>query len=148
MQVRTLTELTAANGGLRSFAVVFDAGEEPISGLERVARDEGIDGAQLTAIGAFREATVGWFDLDTRDYRRIEVHDQVELLSLVGDVTLAGQAGDERRIHAHVVLGRSTGETVWGSPARGACPTDARGDRHRVADHASAAATTRRRGWR
>ncbi len=110
MHSRQLT----SDGPTRVFAVVFEPGDEPVSGLERFARHERVDAARITAVGAFERATVGWFDLDARDYRRIEVTEQVELLSLVGDITLAGLTGEEPRIHAHVVLGRSTGQAIGG----------------------------------
>lgn len=106
--------LTLSAGATRSLAVVFDPGDEPIAGLTEVARAEGLDAAHLTAIGAFSSATVGWFDLEARDYRRIEVDEQVEVISLVGDVTRAGPDTDEPKIHAHVVLARSDGSVVGG----------------------------------
>ncbi len=118
MQARDLTRHDpndrAAGSRPRMFAVVFEAGEEPVSGLRSFAEDAGVDAAQLTAIGGFERATVGWFDLEAQDYRRIEIEEQVELLSLVGDVTLAEQADDQPRVHAHVVLGRADGSTVGG----------------------------------
>ncbi len=107
--------LTLSTGPDRSIAVVFDPGDEPIEGLTGVARDAGLDAAHFTAIGAFQDATVGWFDLEVRDYRRIEVDEQVEVLALVGDITRAGpDSGDEPKVHAHVVLGRSDGSLVGG----------------------------------
>ncbi len=50
--------------------VVFDPGDDPIKGLTDLARQAEIDGAHLTAIGAFAQADIGWFDLETCDYRR------------------------------------------------------------------------------
>ncbi len=107
--------LTLSTGPSRSIAVVFDPGDEPIEGLTGFARDSGLDAAHFTAIGAFQHATVGWFDLEVRDYRRIEVDEQVEVLALVGDITRAGpDLGDDPKVHAHVVLGRSDGSLVGG----------------------------------
>ncbi len=109
-----MRSLTLSTGPDRSIAVVFDPGDEPIEGLTGFARDSGLDAAHFTAIGAFQEATVGWFDLDKRDYRRIEVDEQVEVLALVGDITRAGPDSDDPKVHAHVVLGRSDGSLVGG----------------------------------
>ena len=99
---------------LRVIAVVFAGGDEPIRGLLDVARQHGIDGAHLTAIGAFSSADIGWFDLEQQDYAVTEVREQCEVVSLVGDITLANEAGEEPRVHAHVVLGRRDGRTLGG----------------------------------
>ncbi|PSK58064.1 hypothetical protein B0E53_06981 [Micromonospora sp. MH33] len=66
---------------------------------------------RVTAVGGFQEAEVGWFDRERRDYRRIPVREQVEVLSLVGDV--AARDG-EPVLHVHAVLGRADGSTVGG----------------------------------
>jgi uncharacterized protein len=109
MRARLLTD-----GPLRTYAVVFDPNDEPLSGLVAFARDERIDAAHLTAIGAVRRATVGWFDLDRRDYRRIELDEQLEVLSLVGDITGPAPDGSDPIVHVHAVLGRPDGSTVGG----------------------------------
>jgi hypothetical protein len=107
--------LTLSTGPVRSIAMVFDAGDEPMEGLTGFADDAGLDAAHFTAIGAFERATVGWFDLEARDYRRIEVDEQVEVLALVGDITRARpDSADDSKVHAHVVLGRSDGSLVGG----------------------------------
>jgi len=63
------------------------------------------------AVSAFEYATVGWFDRAARDYRRIPVDEQCELLSLIGDVA-EGQDGPI--LHVHAVLGLSDGTTRGG----------------------------------
>jgi catechol 2,3-dioxygenase-like lactoylglutathione lyase family enzyme len=39
-----------------------DAGEEAFATISRFAEQEGLDGAALTALGAFERAKLGWFD--------------------------------------------------------------------------------------
>jgi uncharacterized protein len=97
--------------GERTYAVVFAEGDEAMEGLGKVAAEQGLSAARLTAIGAFRRATVAFFDLESREYLPIEVEEQVEVLSLVGNVTLSG---DEHKVHVHAVLGRRDGSTVGG----------------------------------
>lgn len=104
-------KLLNEHGGLRTFAVVFDTGDEAVAGLEQFAREHGIRGAQLTAIGAFMEVTVGYFDWQQKDYRRIRFADQLEVLTLAGNI---GMKGDGVALHAHVVLGRSDGTACGG----------------------------------
>jgi predicted DNA-binding protein with PD1-like motif len=99
---------------LRTFAVVFEPGDEPVQGLTAFARRERVDAAHLTAIGAVERAVVGWFDLDRRDFRRIEVDGQTEVVSLIGDITQPAKGDSDPKVHLHAVLGRSDGSTVGG----------------------------------
>jgi predicted DNA-binding protein with PD1-like motif len=92
--------------------VTFEPGEDPVAGLARLAAELALDGAGFTAIGAFEHAVVGWFDLDRRDYQRIPIDEQVEVLSLLGDITK--DAGSGVKVHAHAVLGRRDGSTMGG----------------------------------
>lgn len=97
--------------GERSFALVFETGDEPMSLLERFARGNNVTAARFTAIGAFREVVVGYFDWERKEYLRIPIREQVEVLSLVGDVAI-GDKGP--KIHAHVVLGKRDGSAHGG----------------------------------
>ena len=97
--------------GQKTWALIFDKGDEPIAELQRFARREGLSAAHFTALGAFSAATLGYFDRERRDYRRIEVAEQVEVLSLVGDVAVGD---DGPKVHAHVVLGRADGTAHGG----------------------------------
>jgi len=94
-----------------TYVVVCDPGDEAVSALTQFARSEQLEAAQITAVGAFEHAAVGWFDRAARDYRRIHVDQQCELLSLIGDVA-DGQDGPI--LHMHVVLGLSDGTTRGG----------------------------------
>jgi uncharacterized protein len=94
-----------------TYVVVCDPGDEAVSALGQFARSEQLEAAQITGVGAFEHATVGWFDRAARDYRRIPVTEQCEVLSLLGDVA-EGQDGPV--VHLHVVLGLSDGTTRGG----------------------------------
>lgn len=97
--------------GLRTFVLVFDKGDDPIDVLTHFAATEHLTGSSFTAIGAFRRATLGYFDRERRDYTRHEVAQQCEVLSLIGDVALADGLPS---VHAHVVLGRDDFTAVGG----------------------------------
>src|SRR5919198_3098929 len=92
--------------------VILDTGEEAFAALTRFANESGISAASLTAIGAFERATVGWFDIASKSYRKIEVNEQCEVLSAIGDIAV----GDDGKasLHVHVVLGLSDGSTRGG----------------------------------
>lgn len=89
--------------GERSYALIFDAGDEPMSLLTRFAEEQHIAGAHFTAIGAFSEVVVGYFDWERKDYVRTQIREQVEVLALVGDIALSQ---GKPKVHAHVVLGK------------------------------------------
>ena len=97
--------------GARTWALIFDKGDEPVSGLTAFAKSQGLGGAHFTAIGAFSEVTLGYFDRKARDYKKIPLREQVEVLSLIGDVALDR---GEPKVHAHVVVGRADGEARGG----------------------------------
>jgi predicted DNA-binding protein with PD1-like motif len=94
-----------------TYVVVCDPGDEAVAALTRFARAERLEAAQISAVGAFEHAVVGWFDRAARDYRRIPVEEQCEVLSLLGDVA-EGQDGPI--LHMHTVLGLSDGTTRGG----------------------------------
>jgi predicted DNA-binding protein with PD1-like motif len=99
-------------GDSRTIIVVLDSGEEAFTTLTEFAGAAGISGASLTAIGAFANAVVGWFDIDSKSYRKIRIDEQCEVLSALGDIA----TGDDGRasLHVHVVLGLSDGTTRGG----------------------------------
>ena len=100
------------NGPEKTFALVFEPGEEVLSGLLRFANEQKLAGARLTAIGAFERLTVGFFEMQKKDYKRIPINEQVELMSLVGNI--ARDDKGEPKIHAHVVVGKSDGTAHGG----------------------------------
>jgi predicted DNA-binding protein with PD1-like motif len=97
--------------GERTFVLVMDIGDEVVSTLTDFAKAQGLAGSHFTGIGALRDVTLGFFDWQKKDYNRIELDEQVEVLSLLGDIAL--DAG-EPRLHAHIVVGRSDGSAHGG----------------------------------
>lgn len=102
----------AGDAGSETRVVILDSGEEAFATLTKFANDAGLTAASLTAIGAFEKATIGWFDFDKKTYQKIEVSEQCEVLSAIGDVA----TGDDGKasLHVHVVLGLSDGTTRGG----------------------------------
>jgi predicted DNA-binding protein with PD1-like motif len=98
------TALLHEDDGLRTFAIVFATGDEPMRGLTHFAAQHQLKAAHFTAIGALSRAVVAFFDWESKNYRHIRIEEQVEVLSLVGDVTL--ERG-EPKVHAHVVVGKA-----------------------------------------
>jgi uncharacterized protein len=109
-------QLIDDEGGSRTYVLVAEAGEDAIEALNALARDERLSAAQLTAVGAFERATVGWFDRRAKDYRKIPVDEQCEVLALLGDIAMGD---DGPAVHAHAVLGLANGEVRGGHLLRG-----------------------------
>jgi predicted DNA-binding protein with PD1-like motif len=105
-------KLLHQDGGLRTYVVVLDIGDEVMSCLEQAARSERLSAAQLTAIGAFSEATLLFFEWESKEYRPIPVTEQTEVAALIGDMAL-DQEG-EPALHVHAVLGKRDGTAVAG----------------------------------
>jgi hypothetical protein len=95
----------------RTYALVFDSGDEVMSQLQRFCEEQQLTAARFTAIGAFSSATLGYFDWDRKDYDEIAVNEQVEVLTLIGDVALQES---KPKIHAHVVVGKRDGSAHGG----------------------------------
>jgi uncharacterized protein len=101
----------------RIYTMIFDPGEEAIEGLRALTLKEEIGTASFTAIGGFQEVKLGFFNLETRGFDEIPFEaDQVEVLSLMGEIT---RDGDEPNVHGHVVVGRRDGSTAGGHLLRG-----------------------------
>src|ERR1700679_1730302 len=90
----------------KTFAVILDTGDEAMASLLAFAKQNNVTAAHFTAIGAFSAAVLGYFDMEKKDYSRIPVGEQVEVVSLIGDIALEK---DQPKIHAHAVIGKRNG---------------------------------------
>lgn len=105
------TKLLHYENEQRTFAIVFDKGDEMMSGLQEFAKEQQMLGSHFTAIGAFSWVTLGFFQRESMEYKEIPVNEQVEVLSIVGNIAMEG---DGYKIHAHVVLGKADGSALGG----------------------------------
>ncbi len=101
----------SAAGGTQSFVLVFDTGDEVTKELLAFAREHALDAASFSGIGAFQSVTLGYFELEKRDYKRIPIDEQVEVVSLVGNIA---RGDDGPKLHAHVVVGKRDGAAFGG----------------------------------
>jgi uncharacterized protein len=95
----------------KTWALIFDKGDEVVKELTRFAQEHRLLAAHFTAIGALSGVTLGYFDRARKDYTKIPVKEQVEVLSLVGDVA---QQDGEPKVHAHIVVGKRDGTAHGG----------------------------------
>jgi uncharacterized protein len=97
--------------GEKTWALIFDTGEEAVAGMLEFAEKESITAAHFSAIGAFSRAVLGYFDWQTKQYARIPVDEQAEVVTLLGDIAI----GDGKpKLHAHAALAKRGGVTVGG----------------------------------
>jgi predicted DNA-binding protein with PD1-like motif len=96
----------------RTFILILEPGEEAFEAIKALADTHSITAASVTAIGAFSDAVVGFFDVSSKSYSKIPVAEQSEVLSMLGDIAVDDE--DRASPHLHVVLGLSDGSTRGG----------------------------------
>lgn len=97
MKSRLLDETTG-----RTWVVVFDDGDDPVAGLTRFAGENEVGAAHFSAIGAFRRATLLFWDPKRKEYLPNRVEHQVEVVAFSGNV--AEKPGGGKKVHVHAVL--------------------------------------------
>ncbi len=95
----------------RTYAIIMETGDEAVTVLQGFCEQHDIAAARFTAIGAFSALTLGYFDWERKDYEKIVLREQVEVLILAGDVALYEA---KPKIHAHVVVGKRDGSAHGG----------------------------------
>jgi predicted DNA-binding protein with PD1-like motif len=96
----------------KTFVLVFETNDELSQGLKQFASDQKLASASFKAIGALSSVKLGWLNWETKKYEpSVSLDEQVELLSLIGDVAL--KAG-EPQVHAHLVIGKRDGTAHGG----------------------------------
>jgi len=102
--------------GLRTFVLVLGPEDEAMATLGTFATTHRLGASHFTAIGAFSHAVVAYFEWTSKQYRQIRIDEQVEVLSMVGDITLDE---NQPKVHAHVVLGKADATAHGGHLVRG-----------------------------
>jgi predicted DNA-binding protein with PD1-like motif len=81
----------------------FESGEHVAATLLDWLTEEGIGYAAMTGLGAVSGATVSYWNAGTQQYESHDLDEQMEVVSLIGNVTLKG---GNPFAHIHVTLGR------------------------------------------
>ncbi len=110
------SKLLHEQDGQRTFAVILQTGDEVMETLAAFAARQGITAAQITAIGAFKDVVLKYFDWQAKEYASIPIDDQVEVASLIGDVAVSPSG--KPALHIHLVVGRSDGSAMAGHLGR------------------------------
>lgn len=98
--------------GSAALMLRIEAGERIPDVLLAWVKTQPFRAAAVQGIGAVAEAEIGFFDPETRRYEKIHLPEQMEVLSLLGNLSLDPQGAPF--FHLHVVLGRPDGSTLGG----------------------------------
>lgn len=100
------------NESPKTFILVFKTGDELADGLLQFAKQQGVSAASFKAVGALSSVRLAWFSWESKQYEpSVTLDEQVELLSLIGDVALKD---GEPVVHAHAVIGKKDGTAHGG----------------------------------
>jgi len=106
------SKLVSPAGSRRIWVLVLSSGEEIREAILKFASCSKLKAASFVALGALERAELGYFNWEEKRYQPILVDEQVEVLTMVGDI--AENERHEPDLHAHIVLGRSDGSTCGG----------------------------------
>jgi predicted DNA-binding protein with PD1-like motif len=96
----------------KTFMLVFETGDELAEGLLQFAKEKNLSAASFKAVGALSSVRLAWFSWENKRYElSLTVDDQIELLSLIGDVA---QKDEEPVVHAHAVIAKKDGTAHGG----------------------------------
>lgn len=91
--------------------VRMDKGEEILEKVREVAEKEKIKLADISALGAVSEFTVGVFDTEAKEYHANEFKGSFEIVSLTGTINTMN---DEFYCHLHMSAGNEKGQVFGG----------------------------------
>ena len=89
----------------------IDKGEEICASLKAICLKEGVTLANISAIGAVGEFTVGVFSPESKTYKANTVSGDYEIVSLLGNVT---EKDGKYYSHLHMSAGDSEGRVFGG----------------------------------
>lgn len=99
------------DGPQRTYAVIMESGDEAVSTLQDFAAENRLHASQFTGIGAFSRVVFGFYDLRKKEYRRTPIDEQVEVVSLLGDIAVSE---GKPKLHPHVVVAKIDGSAFGG----------------------------------
>jgi predicted DNA-binding protein with PD1-like motif len=110
------SRLLSENNGVKEYILIFEKGDEVLSGLTTFAADHKIQSAHFHGIGALKKSAFGSFDSNGNIYHIRRMNEQAEVLSLLGDVAVFG---NKPVVHAHVTLADREGKALGGHLVEG-----------------------------
>ena len=88
----------------------LEKGEDVLKAFTRFAQSQQIRLATITGIGALQKARISMYDQAKKNYNVMEINEETELTSLVGNISLKD---GETFCHLHATLSDADGK-AWG----------------------------------
>jgi uncharacterized protein len=104
-------KLISDSGTTRTYALIFSAGDEILSGLKEFAVKYKVKSAHFTAIGDASSAKYGWYDQSKKMFKVFKIENFSEITSLIGDIATYNGIPV---IHAHANFGTEDGTVCGG----------------------------------
>ena len=104
-------KLLSESNGVKEYVLVFAKGDEVLSGISDFASEQHVAAAHFTAIGALKQATTAWFDVGRKSYKLNHISQQMELISLNGDIAMHD---GKPAVHVHFAVGLQDGSMQGG----------------------------------
>jgi predicted DNA-binding protein with PD1-like motif len=105
------------------YTLNFERGESAMARLAEFLKEEGITAGHITGLGAASEVEIAYYNLDTKQYERKVVTENLEIVNLTGNVGV--KEHDELVVHIHGTFGRNDfsvmGGHVFEIKVSGAC---------------------------
>lgn len=94
-----------------AYVIRLERGDEIIDSLKTLVEKEKIKGGFFYGLGAVKNVSLGYFDVEKKEYKEKSFEQDFELTSIVGDVAFSG---DKLIVHAHVTLAGEDFKVVAG----------------------------------
>ena len=105
-------QLLSEQNGRKTWVLAFHKGDEVMAGITEFARSQHLTAAHLIGIGAFSDASLAWFDISRKSFRTIPIRSEVEVVSLIGNITT--DQDNAPLVHIHCALGDPDGNVKGG----------------------------------
>ena len=99
-----------------TYLLRLDKGDDLLKALTKVVKDNEIELATISGLGAVSKVVYGYYDQQDWEYNFIKKKGQFEILSLNGNVSIKD---GEPMVHAHIMLADDNGNAFGGHLAEG-----------------------------
>ncbi len=101
-------------GNMHVFRIKRD--KEILEEIKKFAEKNNIECGMVNVIGALKSATLGYFNAQKKNYEKIDIEEQSELVSCMGNVSIKD---GEQFIHLHALLANRDFSIIGGHLIKG-----------------------------
>ena len=89
----------------------LETGDDLLEELTKFVQGKEIKAGKISAIGAVEEATISYYDQETKEYGQQKLDESLEIINLEGNISLKD---GEPIVHVHVALADEEGHVYGG----------------------------------